>query len=445
MNSSERGPLQSLTVKPQQKLLATLALQQALQVLQMPILELSNWVQTQIEQNPLLEWTDQNNLPEEERTSDPGEYTISGKTNKSPLPDKILEIQQPISLYEHLMNQAQHAFTTQVEIDFAEKIIGNLDERGFFSSSLETLSDNLLPEHQERILHIIQEFDPPGIGSCSLQESLLTQLRAQGKTKELAYAIVEQCFEDLIHNRIPSIQKKLGHSETNIQEAIKQEISVLDPFPGYRFRPIANMPLVPDIFVSSDEEGKWKVEVNDSLLPSYRYVSQYHEALFTNERDRRFIRKHMTSAKWLDRTIQKRNQTLRSITEYLMKAQPHFFTGHHEKIDPLSIKEVSEALGLHESTVARAVSQKYLSCPMGIFSLRKFFSQPVNKNSQNISCDTAKKTLRRLIDSENKKHPMSDQQLLEKMRKMGIPCARRTVTKYRKSLHIPSRKFRKIW
>jgi RNA polymerase sigma-54 factor len=436
MFSSHMKQEQQIAAKPQQKLLLSLAMQEALHVLQMPVQELADWLQLKIEQNPLLEWTE----PEEKDSSiETQEYKIPSKTTYSESRNEV-EMAQPISLYEHLSQQAQQAFTKKEDLHMAKLIIGNLDEKGLLTIPLEKMVEGEVAPLQS-ILKVIQEFDPPGIAAKDLQESLLIQLTLQGKKGALSYRIVQECFDDLIHHRISMIQKKCGFSEKQIYQTIKQDIAVLDPFPGYRFRQINNFPLVPDVFLFYENES-WKIEINERLLPTYRLSTVYQNSAFRSNSERSFLRKHLASAKWLTRTLQKRNHTLKRVTEHLLKAQSEFFTGNQQKIESLSIREVSQALSLHESTIARAISQKYISCSMGIFPLRSFFSQSLNTN---VSCDTAKKTLRKLIDSEDKKKPLSDQQLLEKMRKMGIPCARRTITKYRKVLHIPSTRMRKIW
>lgn len=397
------------------RLLLTPALQQAFQVLQMPLCELAPWLEAQIAENPLLEWDES------------PKYTFSSPVSNHP----NIEIPASISLFSYLMKQARETFSSSQDLFLAEQIIGNLDEHGFFTE-----------EMKSPILSTIQTFDPPGIAAKNLQESLLLQLERQDKKPSLAYTIIDNHFSSLLQGRLVEIQKQTRTSLFVLQQTIREEIAALDFSPGSRFTPCPVQYQIPDATLLL-EEGIWHIEIHKNLLPSYRIKTEYINIPTITNEEKSCLRKYLSSAQWISQSIQKRNLTLKKVLECILKVQGTFLAGVDSCIKPLTIKEVAATIGMHESTIARAVSQKTLSCPLGVIALRSLFSQSLSKTQEEISCDAAKKTLRMLISQENKQRPLSDQALIEKMREMGICCARRTITKYRKQLRIPSRRMRK--
>ena len=415
----------SLSMLPEQKLQFSLAMGQSLDVLQMPIEELSSWLEKQIEQNPLLNWKD-------------------SYYRKKGVPLEEIDIAYEPSLFEHLMQQARERFTDNLALKQIEWIIGNLENTGFFTESLDNVFENWNPEDLLSLLHELQQFDPPGIGARNLQESLLLQLKALGKEKNLSYRLIQDHLDDLLQGRISLIQKKYHVDEKTIKQTIYSEIASLDPFPGLRFQKKINSFLVPDVFLL-EEDLTWKIEINEEKLPAYSIQSFSKDESFLNNEDTIFFKKHLNQAHWIDCMIEKRRQTLYKVTKHIVQAQINYLKGESSFLRPLKIKEVAEELSLHESTITRTVNNKYLSCKRGIISLKSLFSSQLGKGNieESFSSDQAQKLLQKLVAEENKKHPLSDREILEKMLKVGIPCARRTVTKYRQSLDIPSRRFRK--
>jgi RNA polymerase sigma-54 factor len=398
-----------LSQKQQQNL--AMHMQQSLQVLQLPILELAEWVKAEIEQNPLLEYT-------------PSSLCVpAAEINESSL------CYQP-SLFEHLMEQAHHAFNSKEELFIAERIIGNLDEHGFFSTLLDFPQE--MDSTVDFVLRSIQTFDPAGVAAPSLRESLLFQLRLKGKEQSRAFFLIDRCFDDLLANRMHLLQKKLKCSIKTLQKILKEEIAALNFYPGLRFRDVPSPIIIPDVFLKK-EGDVWTIEVNKDPLPTFKMASN---SLTLEEKG--FFQPYVTAAKRLTHFIFKRSTTLKALTLYLLKRQEAFFNAASKTFQPLSIREVARELGFHESTIARAISQKYLFSPLGLLSFRSFFKQtPLCGETTPHNGDTLKKNLLAFVENEDKRAPLTDAQLCEKLLQKGFSCTRRTVAKYRHSLQLP--------
>ncbi len=410
-----------LGMQPLQKLQLSLSMRQSLDVLQMPIEELSNWIEEQIQQNPLLDWKD-----------------TPSKKNK-PLE---IEIAYQPSLFEYLMQQARIQISDPLALEQMEWIIGNLEPTGFFTGSFESVPCFWDPQCLLSLLDQLKQFDPIGIGAFNVQESLLLQLKALGKEQSLSYLLVKEHLDDILQGKMPFIQKKCHVDEKTLHEAIYCEIASLDPFPGLRFQKKHTAFITPDVFFY-EAEGSWSIEINEEKLPQYtlRSFAQNTSALSLD--DKLFCKKHISQAKSMESMIEKRRHTLKRVAYHLVKKQIDYLKEDSSSLLPLSIAEVASDLELHESTIARAINNKYLECKWGIIPLKSLLSKQLNKSAEDISSDQAHKLLQKLISEENKKHPLSDREILEKMQKIGVPCARRTVTKYRKDLNIPPRRFRR--
>lgn len=398
--------------KYQHELNLTISMQQSLHVLELPLLELSEWLKSEIEKNPLLEY-------EEEQKG-----YFSPPLNSLP--------SNPVSLYESLMHQAREAFLTPKELSAAEEIIGNLDERGFVTA----------PCHAE-ILAKIQTFEPAGIAAADLRDSLLIQLRRLGKEKRLCYAIIEHHFDDFLHNRVPLLQKNLRCSLKEVKKAIYEEIRALDFHPGYRFRKEPVPHIYADAILKREEE-EYSVEVNETLLPSFRVC---HEKLKNAPKEERaFLDSYFTAAKWLQASLKRRKKTLEAIAHYVCKQQKEYLAGTSKQLIPMSVQEAAKELGVHESTINRAISHKYLLSQHGLLPLRHFFTHAIQSTSgEMISHQSLKEKLCKLIACENKQSPLSDETLCRHLRRLGLPCARRTIAKYRSSLNIPPAHLRRTW
>jgi RNA polymerase sigma-54 factor len=407
-----------LSTRQTQQLLLSTAMQQAFHVLQMPILELEEWLKNEIEQNPVLEY-----IEDDEDFTEENFETSSEHQELEPF------IPKQHSLYEHLMNQATLTLS-QEELAFAEQIIGNLDDRGFFCGTL--------PQSPEAhaILAKIQSFDPPGIAAFNVQDSLLLQLRFKEKTLSLAYQVIQHHFEDLIHNRIPVIQKKLECSLEDLQQAIHVDIATLSIHPAAPFNFEPTFPIAPDLRIEKDEE--WKIEVYEDTLPAFRIAPLFLNLSETTSD----LRKHITAGKWLERIVSRRKKLLKEIGSFLIKKQPLFLSGQSKILHPCSLQELAEELALNPSTVARAVSHKYLHSVQGLLPLRSFFSQASvsDRSSQELQ-----EIVRELLEKEDKSAPLSDAALSKHLKRQGISVARRTIAKYRKNLKLLAASHRRRW
>lgn len=393
--------------KAQQALIPTLEMQRALQILQMPLVELAPWVHAQIEQNPLLEY--------QEPTGAPQEQEASSSEWISPLE----AISSCLSLYDHLKAQAKDFFSSPRDMAYVEEILSHLDDRGFIGDAVVN----------EKVLHIMQTFDPPGILARNLQQSLLLQLERQGKDKSLAYEAIMHHFEDILHNRYPR------------KHLIAADLKSLDFHPGRKFQPGHSCAIIPDLLVRGTE-GKWNIEINAALLPPFQVTTLPWEQLASDAED--FVQYHMREAKWLLRSLEKRYHTLKKIGHYLLEKQADFFRGEKEKLQPLTLQEMARDLSLHESTASRAVSDKYLSCALGIYPLKLFFCSKLSTSKGKIvSSRTVKQKIADLIAKEDKKNPLSDEEMAQKLQQDGTLCARRTVAKYRAALGFLSAHLRK--
>ena len=420
-----------LKFKTQQAMVLNMAMQQALHVLQLPITDLVQWVQLQIEQNPLLQFDE---TPPEDYPSEL-DFELQGFEVLDHLdetfvqgifPDEAFEentplenlVESSVSLYDHLMQQARSAFLDKDQLFHAQQIIGNLDEKGFLGDF----------EADPQILKIVQTFDPPGIAARNLQESLLIQLKIQKKEDSLAYYFLSDHFDDLLRCRLSYLAKKFRMPISEIQASLQKDISSLDFHPASRFQTTSSAVVIPDIIIEQLEEG-YQVKINESPLP--RFVLS--PPSFAN------LNSHYTEGKWMEKVLARRRDILTKIAHYLLEKHAPFFSGTTQNLAPLSMQEIAKELQLHESTVARAVKDKYVSSPKGIFSLRYFFPHTSAQNEEGtaISHVASKQLLLQLILHEDKRRPLSDNALAKDMSKAGIPCARRTIAKYRKLLNIP--------
>jgi len=470
---------QKQSLKQSQRLMMSPQMQQAIHLLQMPVMELEMAIEAELRNNPVLEndretdgeedhfeqedSRDGNEEQDPEREvviddhdfeilkrldeeyadhfAESGSYSVKRTAEEEKLKTFMeSSIKAEESLFDKLMCQAREHFDDS-DLAIAEAIIGNLDDNGFFSTPIQefTLINGFDEEQVLLVLDEIQMFEPPGIAAKNLQKALLIQLRRQRKKNTLAYAIIEKHYNDLLRNRIPLIQRSLDVSALEIQQAVDQDIVPLDLHPAKGFCKQAAQPIIPDATIY-EEDGELKVVVSEEFMPSLRFNRRYmrmleDENLPTETKD--YIRQKMMSGKWLLRNIHQRNDTIYKIARSLAKRQRVFFMSPDGKLEPLTMKTVAEELELHESTVARAVANKYVDSPRGLLSLRSFFTNAlVTDQGDDISSSTVKDALLEILDAENKKKPLSDDAISKKLKEKGIHCARRTVAKYRTQFGI---------
>lgn len=471
-------PPQQLNQKQQlhmsQRLIMSAHMQQAIRLLQIPLQELEPYIEEQVVQNPILEIGDD----KEEDVENEGNERENEGEKELEINDKDLSILQhleeglqdclsgadapPIkrtsqeaalqthieqslcatpSLQEELLHEAQETLEHDKDREIAKILIGYIDEFGFLKTPLiEIASFHHLNEQELiKILKIIQTFEPHGVGASSLQESLLIQLSCLHKEDSLAYQIIKEHYEELLHNHIPAIQKKLKCSYELIQKAIEKDIAPLDIHPGMHFSSRPAHAIIPDATLRQEGDNLI-VDVERDYIPSLRLNMRYLKMLNNPAipaETKAFIKRHLFSARWLMRNLQQRYSTVERIAQALAEKQRHFFIDPEGELIPLTMKSIAEQLELHESTIARTVSNKYIDTPRGIFSLRSFFtSKYVSEEGEDLSAATVKQTIQALISEEDKKSPLADEKISFLLKQKGIPCARRTVAKYRRMLQL---------
>lgn len=479
----QAGPKQQLHLA--QRLIMSSHMQQAIRLLQMPLQELEPFIEEQVVQNPLLEMASDEEEGEAENEAEPNqegeecEVSISDRdltilnhleedlrdhfaeSEPSPIKrsseeDKLKNfLDQSIcidpTLREHLLCQAHDSFETERELEIAEVLIGYIDEFGFLKTPLSEICmlHHLSEKEVQYVLTEIQTFEPLGIGATTIQEALLIQLRCLHKEQSLAFQIVRDHYEQLLHNHIPSIQKQLKCSYEEIQQAIENDIAKLDLHPGTHFSSHPVHTIIPDVSLRQ-ENDQLIVEVERDYLPSLHLNSRYLKMLNDPElslETKRFIKHHLLSARWLVRNLQQRFSTIERIAQALADKQYDFFTKPDGRLVPLTMKILADELNVHESTIARTVSNKYMDSPKGLFPLRTFFTTKyVSEEGEELSASTVKQAILDLISKEDKNHPLSDEKISISLKQKGISCARRTVAKYRLVLQIGNtqqrRKFR---
>ncbi|MEX1012312.1 MAG: RNA polymerase factor sigma-54 [Waddliaceae bacterium] len=473
---------QGINQKQMQQMMMLPRMQQAISFLQAPLMEMSVLVNLEVQQNPMLEYLEMHddseeddevdepleNLEEREVDFSDEDYTIMRLLDeeydqlylqsRSILAQRSEEEESKRSFYEslivatpsifeHLMTQAREAFNED-EMKIAEILIGNLDENGFLDISPEeaAVTTQASIAQIEKVLLGIQGFSPSGIAAQNLQESLLIQLKNLGQEGTLAYSIVEKYFDEVLLNHLPKIAKKLKCSLDELNDAISSNIATLDFHPGKWILSTDAATIIPDITII-EEGDDLKVRLHEDSVPSLSLNRKYLQMLKSgkiNKETRDFLLKKVEAAKWMFKNIHQRNQTIYRITEVLTEKQRTFFLEAEGELVPLKMKTLAEELDLHESTIARAVMHKYADTPRGVLPLRSFFTNAYDTPVRGeLSSDTVRHTLKEIIDNEDKKHPLSDECLSQELNQRGIPCARRTVAKYRNQYAIGNQRQRR--
>jgi RNA polymerase sigma-54 factor len=344
------------------------------------------------------------------------------------------------SLQEHLMQQVVLDDLAPPVLEALHQLIGNLDDRGYLAQSPSdiALQANLPYDTVLEALKLLQSFDPPGIGSQTLAECLLAQLHAKNRGDTLAARMLRDHFELLSRRRIPELSRKLGVAPDDVQAAI-EEIGKLDPAPGRRFAEDNNRVVVPDVVVEK-EGDEWKIHLNSDYIPRLRISSTYRELIAKgtlSKEERDYLRERMRSGKFLIDSIEQRQRTIERITREIIKAQTPFFEQGVSQLRPLTMTQIADIVGVHETTVSRAIANKYMKTPHGVFEFKYFFTTGYQAESgAAVSNTSVKEMLADLITLEDKSSPLSDQELVAKLQEKGLTLARRTVAKYREELGI---------
>lgn len=465
-------------------LMASPRMQQALAVLQMPVLELASKVEAELQRNPLLstegvETSEEGDIQMEallaeteapqQETDTPVDRSLAFSSEDYEIfrrldeefRDYFLEgggtwrrvsedekrrqsyeedrVTSEATLYEHLVTQAHQTLTSAHEIAIAEAIIGNLDDNGFLTTPLQEIATwgGFDTTAVRRVLATVQTFTPSGVGAADVRESLLIQLQHADKWKSVAFRIVDECYDDLMHNRLPAVAKKLGVSKREVRDAVEKDLSCLTLYPGHLHARDITQPIVVDLSIL-EEDGRLVYLINDQDIPTLHlnrtYLDMLEDATLPKE-TRSYLQRRLASAKWLMHNIDRRSRTLERIAEVLIHWQEGYLRSIEGKLRPMTMRAVAEELGVSESTIGRAISGKYMSCPRGTVLMRALFSGSYETDEgREVSASAVRDIVQRLIDAEDKEHPLTDEQISRALSDRGISCARRTVAKYRREL-----------
>jgi len=344
------------------------------------------------------------------------------------------------SLQEHLMQQAEMADLSPPVLAAMRHLVGSLDDRGFLTQTPAdvALQTGLPLEAVQDAVKALKTFEPPGIGAKDLAECLLLQLQAKGRGDALAMRMIRDHFDLLTRRRIPELARKLGADADDVQSAI-EEIGKLDPAPGRRFAEDNNRIVIPDVTVEHDGV-EWKINLNSDYIPRLRLSSTYRDLIAKgtlSKQERDYLRERMRSGKFLIDSIEQRQRTIERITREIIKAQTPFFENGVAHLKPLTMTQIADVVGVHETTVSRAIANKYIKTPHGVFDFKYFFTPGYQSDTgASVSNTSVKDMIADLVSLEDKGAPLSDQELVAKLQAKGITIARRTVAKYREELGI---------
>jgi RNA polymerase sigma-54 factor len=484
---------QSLVLAPQ--------LQQSLALLQAPTLELKALVEQELQQNPVLEEapateTDNREESQNERvaeTLDPSEpptdLTFDPATEKAtnePVDDfqaefdRLVQLDQEwrdhfaqtnlptrasaedeekrqfmfdslvaaTSLQETLIEQVRESALAEELRPIAEMLIGNIDDYGYLKATVEELaaSTGLLADKILEVLKVIQSFDPPGVGARDLRECLMLQLERAGQQNTLEYRIVSDFMEALGKRRIPEIARSTGEDVDEVQDALER-IARLEPRPGRSFSPDNEQYILPEVFVHRDN-GEYVVTTNNEHIPHLRISNTYKDLMAQGQNSpevRNYIREKIRAGKFLIKSLHQRQQTILNIAREIVTRQREFMDKGVSCLKPLTMVQVAQVVGVHETTVSRAVSGKYMQTPQGIFEMKYFFTAGIQTATGDVSNTTVKDMIADIFKQEDPSKPLSDQEVVRMLKEKDIVIARRTVAKYRTELNILPSNLRKVY
>jgi RNA polymerase sigma-54 factor len=478
-----------LDLRLQQKLIMTPQLQQAIKLLQLSRLEMNQIISQEMLENPMLEdvavetseeeaplSTESDTERREEETEpkenekaeefgdlsfkwdeyfdedsmdgakEPGYYRSSSEE----LPSYEQTLTKATSLVDHLLWQLSLSSTSEEEKRIGTIIIGNIDDDGYLRTPLEEIGviTGCGADEVEKVLGMIQSFDPQGVGARDLKECLQIQIGQLGLTGTLVSAIVEHHLGDLEKKKYAVIAKALGAGVEEVFQASKV-VEHLEPKPGRPFGSTENLYIIPDVFVVK-LEGNYVIILNDDGLPRLRINPYYKRLLRSKETGaevtKAYVEDKLRSALWLIRSIEQRNRTICRVSESIVKFQRDFFDRGIAYLRPLVLKQVADDISMHESTISRVTTNKYMYTPQGIFELKYFFNSSVPRlggEGDSLSSISVREMIRKMVEEEDPRKPLTDQEIVESLKGKSIDIARRTVAKYRTWLNIPSASKRK--
>ncbi len=366
--------------------------------------------------------------------------------------DQMASIQEDEpTLIEHVLEQFHFYDLSPEWREFGDYLIYNLDADGRLQSSLPELAQvfghQITNDDALKVLQLIQKLDPPGVAARDVKESLLLQVTDDMPLRNVVITIITSHFEDLAENRLPVIERKTGYSIDTIKMAREEMRERLDPHPGRRYKHVPVQTVTPDVFLGQDDHGKYAVRLSRETLPQLRISRKYIDMLRNgcDAATKEFVKRKIESAKWLIESIEQRHNTLTRVAQAIVDRQTEFLDKGPEFIAPLKMQQIADVVGVHVTTVSRAVDDKWIQTPRGLFPLKRFFGggTKTDDGEDDVAWAVVRIKLQEVIDKEDKDGPLSDDALVEEMKTLGYNLARRTVTKYRKKLNIPSSRQRR--
>ncbi|MBI2515900.1 MAG: RNA polymerase factor sigma-54 [Opitutae bacterium] len=471
------GFQQSLQQRQTQQLVLAPQMRQSLKILQVAALDLRAAIQEELQSNPALEELPMDGVSLEKNAgsgadnsgpetdareemefkqdfqmlekigqdwrdsmSDTGGVRASSSEDEERRQHFFDSLTTETSLAEHLMQQAEMTDCPPEVREAVRYLVGSLDDRGFLTTSLSDIAliSHLSLETVQNGAKLLRGFEPAGIGAENLSDCLLLQLAQKGRDKSVAARIVRDHFDLLVRRRIPDIARKMGLSPEIIQESLG-EIGGLDPAPGRRFADDSNRVVVPDVTVEQDGD-EWKIILNGDYIPRLRLSNTYKDliakgTLGKNERD--YLREKLRSGKFIINAIEQRQRTIERITREILKHQREFFEEGVSKLKPLTMTQIADIIGVHETTVSRALANKYIKTPHGVFEMKFFFTSGYQSQAGvSVANTSVKEMIADIVANEDPGAPLSDQDIVGLLTQKGLTIARRTVAKYREELGL---------
>jgi RNA polymerase sigma-54 factor len=471
-------------LKLTQQLIMTPQLQQSIKLLQLSRLELVAAINKELEENPLLEERSYDDDADGEITPEIGDIkaelttkeitgegdgredfdwegyledfgpmggTYSHEDIEAPSLENVLT--KTGTLTDHLRWQLNLSHFTEEEKRVGEQIIGNLDNNGYLAANLDEIAsiENKEKDFVEGVLVKVQEFDPPGVAARDLKECLMIQVRLLDISSNLLGKIIEEHLNDLVTKNYQVIARKQKVSIEEVQEAVLL-IDRLDPKPGSLYNEERPQYVIPDVFVFKVGD-EYRIVLNDDGLPRLKLSGLYRKILgdksdnSTGENNKTYIKDRMQSAIWLIKSIQQRQKTIYKVSESIVRHQKEFFDQGINYLKPMVLRDVAYDVDMHESTISRVTTNKYMHTPRGLFELKYFFNSGINRtDGDSIASESVKEKIRKIISDEDKKKPYKDSEIVKILKGSGISIARRTVAKYREMMGIiPSSKRKKYF
>lgn len=452
-----------------QRLMLTQKMQQAIQILQLSGIELEQYLQQELEQNPVLE-----QLVKEPKPEAVAPEPVPASPDGAPMDDTAFNLDEFASQWsdfrregtdfsrnpdlaerrEHyqnsitkeesfsakLLTQLRLAAQDEKTLEIGELIIGDIDAKGYFTGSMEEIAQEagVTVEEVERVLRIVQRFEPTGVGARDVVECLLLQIEVEYPHVPELKVLVAEHLEELEHRQIPKIAKEMRISVERVEE-LKSLLAKLNPWPGLEYSSEPTQYVTPDVIVEKIDD-EFVVYLSDESIPALRINEDYRKMMGNGKvtrEEKQYLRDKVESAKWLIRNVEQRQQTILRIARAIVEVQHDFLDRGIEYIKPLTLQEIADKVGVHEATVSRTTRGKYMQTPQGLFEMKFFFSPGLKRDSGEAqSSKSVQSIIKKMIDEEDKSKPYSDQKIADLLKKQGLNIARRTVTKYREAMGI---------